>query len=83
MWWTRWCNSASSATTFAREGRVRPLRGFQTLTGARVLCAGHALVRTLIGSFHQRGVALADAPGPRPPLLIRAWDELAATLLVG
>jgi transposase-like protein len=65
------------------KGRVRPLRGFRTFAGARVLCAGHALVRNLIGGFHRLGVAMADAPGPRPPLLVRAWEELTATLLVG
>ena len=29
------------------QGRPRPLRGFKTLAGARVLCRGHALRRNL------------------------------------
>jgi IS6 family transposase len=33
------------------KGRVRPMRGFKTLAGARVLCRGHAFLRNLRGGF--------------------------------
>jgi IS6 family transposase len=34
------------------KGRLGPTRGFKTLSGARVLCAGHALLRNLRGGFY-------------------------------
>jgi IS6 family transposase len=32
------------------KGRLRPLRGFKTLAGARVLCRAHAFIRNLRGA---------------------------------
>jgi transposase-like protein len=63
------------------KGRLRPMRGFKTLAGARVLCRAHAFLRNLRGHFYdiewRAGVA---SPSPVPPA-VRAWDALTATLL--
>jgi hypothetical protein len=34
---------------------LRPLRGFKTLSGARVLCRAHAFLRNLRGGFDDLG----------------------------
>ena len=63
------------------KGRLRPLRGFKTLAGARVLCRGHAFLQNLRGGFYDLG-QLVDATvlAPQPPL-VRAWGALTSTLL--
>lgn len=63
------------------KGRLRPTRGFKTLTGARVLCAGHAFLRNLRGGFYDfERLVGAVAIVPQPPV-VRAWTALTATLL--
>ena len=63
------------------KGRLRPLRGFKTLTGARVLCRGHAFLRNLRGGFYDLGRPIdAVTTALRPPV-VRAWDTLTGTLL--
>jgi transposase, IS6 family len=63
------------------KGRLRPLRGFKTLSGARVLCAGHAFLRNLRGGFYdleRRAEAVIIAPGLP---VVQAWAALTGTLL--
>jgi len=62
------------------KGRLRPLRGFKTLAGARVLCAGHAFLRNLRGGFYDLGRLGAAALAPQPPV-VQAWAALTDTLL--
>jgi transposase-like protein len=63
------------------KGRSRPTRGFKTLTGARVLCQGHAFLRNLRGGFYDLGRPVdAAALAPRPPV-VQAWAALTGTLL--
>ena len=63
------------------QGRLRPLRGFKMLAGARVHCRAHAFLRNLRGGFYDLG-RLVDAltTSPQPPV-VRAWDALTGTLL--
>jgi IS6 family transposase len=63
------------------KGRLRPLRGFKTLAGARAFCRAHAFLRNLRGQFCDLGwlADLASASPVPPP--VRAWDALTATLL--
>ena len=63
------------------KGRLRPTRGFKTVSGARTLCAGHGFMRNLAGGFSRLGCIAGDASLPRAPLPARAWDELTAELL--
>jgi transposase, IS6 family len=63
------------------KGRLRPLRGFKTLAGARVLCAGHPFLRNLRGGFYDFGRLVAtEAIAPQPPV-VQAWAALTGTLL--
>lgn len=63
------------------KGRVRGMRGFKTLTGARVLCRAHPFLRNLRGHFYDLG-CLVDAATASPlPSVLRAWDALTADLL--
>jgi transposase-like protein len=64
-----------------RKGRLHPMRGFKTLTGARVLCRAHAFLRNLRGGFYDLG-QLVDATvlAPQPPV-VRAWAALTGMLL--
>jgi IS6 family transposase len=62
------------------KGRLRLLRGFKTLAGARVLCAGHAFLRNLRGGFYDFGRLSKAAIAPQPPV-VRAWAALTAALL--
>ena len=62
------------------KGRLSITRGFKTLSGARVLCAGHAFLRNLRGGFYdlqQRAVA-AQTWSASP--VCRIWDVLTAEL---
>ena len=63
------------------KGRLRPLRGFKTLGGARVLCRGHAFLRNLRGGFYDLG-RLNDAETlvPQAPV-VQAWAALTSQLL--
>ncbi len=47
-----------------RKGRLRPLRGFKTRAGARVLCRAHAFLRNLRGGFYDLGT-LVDGVASR------------------
>ena len=63
------------------KGRLRPTRGFKTLTGAQVLCAGHAFLRNLRGGFYNlERLVGAVAAAPQPPV-VRGWAALTATPL--
>ena len=63
------------------KGRLRPLRGFKTLAGARVLCRGHAFLRNLRGGFYdQERLVDTVVPSPQPPV-VQAWVALTGTLL--
>ena len=63
------------------KGRLRPLRGFKTLAGARVPCRGHAFLRNLRGGCYDLG-HLDDAVALSPqPIVVRAWAALTMTLL--
>ena len=63
------------------QGRLRPMRGFKSLAGARVLCRGHAFLRNLRGGFYDLG-RLIDAGTlvPQPPV-VQAWAALTGQLL--
>jgi hypothetical protein len=66
------------------KGRLKPIRGFGTASGARTIGQGHGFIRTLRGGFYHLGLVVARDPGvPQRPLLVRVWDELTAELLVG
>jgi transposase, IS6 family len=63
------------------KGRLRPLRGFKTFAGARVLCRGHAFLRNLRGGCYDLGRLVgAGALSPTPPVM-QAWAALTGTLL--
>jgi transposase-like protein len=63
------------------KGRLRPTRGFKTLTGAQVLCRGYALLRNLRGGFYDLG-RLGDAVALSPqPAVVQAWAVLTGMLL--
>jgi transposase-like protein len=63
------------------KGRLRPLRGFKTLAGARVLCRAHAFLRNLRGGFYDLG-HLGDAAALLPqPRVVQAWAALTGMLL--
>jgi IS6 family transposase len=64
-----------------RKGRLRPLRGFKTLAGARVLCRAHAFLRNLRGGFYDLGQLVASATVPTLPLAVQAWAALTGALL--
>jgi transposase, IS6 family len=62
------------------KGRLRPLRGFKTLSGAHVLCAGHAFLRNLRGGFYDLAQRLAAAPARSASPVCQTWDMLTAEL---
>jgi transposase, IS6 family len=57
------------------EGRLRPMRGFKTLAGARVLCRAHAFFRNLRSGCDDLGRRVGTAASPQPPA-VRAWEAL-------
>lgn len=63
------------------KGRLRPMRGFKTLAGARVLCRAHAFLCNVRGHFYEFGEGTGTATTPPVPPLLRAWGLLAAELL--
>jgi IS6 family transposase len=63
------------------QGRLRPMRGFKTLAGARVLCRAHAFLRNLRGHFYDLGRPDEAATASPLPPVVRAWDVLTADLL--
>lgn len=62
------------------KGRTRPMRGFQTLPCAQVICTGHGFMRNLRNGFYDLGVAGGKVHLPQAPRLVRAWDELTLAL---
>jgi transposase-like protein len=63
------------------KGRLRPLRGFKTLAGARILCCGHAFLWNLRRGFYDLGRRVdAAALAPEPPA-VQAWAALTGSLL--
>ena len=65
------------------KGRLRPMRGFKTLAGARVLCRAHAFLRNLRGGFYDLGRVIGVATSPVLPAMVLAWEALTADLLAG
>ncbi len=63
------------------KGRVRGMRGFKTLAGARVLCRAHAFLRNLRSGCYDFGWTLEATPLPVVPAMVSAWDALTADLL--
>ncbi len=63
-----------------RKGRLGPTRGFKTLGGARVLCAGHAFLRNLRGGFYDLVPRSAAAPGWSASPVCQIWETLTAEL---
>jgi IS6 family transposase len=63
------------------KGRLRPMRGFKTLAGARVLCRAHAFLRNLRGRFYDFGRAVDIAASSSASPVARGWDALTADLL--
>ena len=62
------------------KGRVRCMRGFKALSGARVLCRAHAFLRNLRGRFYDLGHLVVGATRSSVPRVARAWDALTADL---
>lgn len=62
------------------KGRLRPMRGFKTLAGARVFCRAHAFLRNLRGQFYDLGRRVAAAARPVPPAA-QAGNTLTSILL--
>jgi IS6 family transposase len=63
------------------KGRIRGMRGFKTLAGARVLCRAHAFLRNLRGGFYDLASTIAMAEPRHGAGVARAWDALTASLL--
>ncbi len=63
------------------KGRYASMRGFKTGRSAQVFCCAHGFVGNLSEGVYPLGSSRGDPRDPRPPLLMRAWDELTARLL--
>ena len=63
------------------KGRVRGMRGFKTLAGAKVFCRAHAFLRNLRGGFYVLGRMLGASPQPTVPPTVSGWEALTADLL--
>jgi transposase-like protein len=63
------------------KGRLRPMRGFKTLAGARVVCRAHAFLRNLRRQCYEFGGGAATATTSVGASLLQAWDLLTAELL--
>lgn len=63
------------------KGRYAGMRGFKTARSAQVFCRAHGFMRNLSDGFYHLGSSMGDPREPRPPVLMRAWDELTARLL--
>jgi transposase-like protein len=64
------------------KGRTRPMRGFQTDRGARIVCRGHGCLRNLRAGFYELGGEVADVAHRQAARLTQAWTELIRMLLV-
>jgi IS6 family transposase len=63
------------------KGRLRPMRGFKTLAGARVFCRAHAFLRNLRGRHYDLGQRVDAAAAPPLPAAAQAWEALTSVLL--
>jgi transposase-like protein len=54
------------------KGRTRPMRGFQTLRCAQVVCSGHGFMRNLRDGFYDLGLPTGDPRRPQAPRLLQA-----------
>ncbi len=63
------------------KGRLHPVRGFKTLAGARVLCRGHAFLRTLRGGGYDLERLIGGVPLLPAPAAVQAWAALTGVLL--
>jgi transposase-like protein len=63
------------------KGRLRPLRRFKTLAGARVLCRAHAFLRNLRGRFYDCGRLTDATTASTVPSVFRGWDTPTANQL--
>jgi transposase-like protein len=63
------------------KGRVRGMRGFTTLAGARVLCRAPAFLRSLRQGFYDLGCTREATPRRVAPAMVSAWETLTADLL--
>jgi transposase-like protein len=62
------------------KGRLRPMRGFKTLAGARLICRAHAFLRNLRRQFYEFGDAAGPATMAAESSLRHVWDLLTADL---
>jgi hypothetical protein len=63
------------------KGRTRPMRGFKTARGARVVCRGHGFLRNLRAGFYDLGGTLKGERHRPAVRLGRAWEALTTLLL--
>ena len=63
------------------KGRIRGMRGFTTLAGARVLCRAHAFLRNLRGGHYVLGWRPDVATTPPVPAVVCAWATMTTELL--
>ena len=64
------------------KGRTRPMRGFKTDRGARIVCRGHGFLRNLRAGFYDLGGAIAGVAHRPAARLTKAWEDLTTVLLV-
>ena len=62
------------------KGRTKPMRGFQTLPCAQVVCAEHGFMRNLRNGFYDMSSAGHESRRPQALRLVRAWNELTLAL---
>lgn len=63
------------------KGRLRPLRGFKTLVGARVRCTGQAFLRNRHGGCDDCGRLVDAASASTKPPVVHVWAALTSVLL--
>jgi transposase-like protein len=63
------------------KGWTRPMRGFKTARGARIVCRGHGFLRNLRSGFHDLGATVRGERHRPAVRLGRAWTALTAVLL--
>ena len=61
------------------KGRLRPMRGFKTLAGARMFARAHTFLRNLRGQFYDLGRRVAATLSVPPAA--QAWNTLTGILL--
>jgi IS6 family transposase len=63
------------------KGRTRPMRGFKTERGARIVCRGHGFLRNLRAGFYDLGGTVRGGRHRPAVRLSRAWEALTTVLL--